>query len=418
MKGSRDATIRRAAPLPAALKSRLRDVRATRAIWSAFRARQVENEYRARREHYNARAETLGLRYSEAWTISNVRQRLAARGYTPPRRERGDVHTFAMFPLYGWHEHLLPDLRELGRVTHFDYHSLGFRFEELSRPGAHAAARREEMFRFVLPALTAAHSRRAVDWIFCYGGGQDLSPDLLRAITEQLGIPIVNMSLDDKQGWAGKSSSRWRTGAVDITALTDLYMTSARVACEWHMIEGGRPVYLPAGFDAAAFAPRRLARDLPVSFVGAAYGFRRSLVDFLKRHGVDVRTFGSGWTGGGWIEDPVDVFNRSGVNLGMGGIEYSEELTNLKGRDFEIPGTGGGAYLTSFNSDLARHFVIGEEILCYRSRDEMLELIRHYLAHPEDAGAIGARGRARALREHRWLHRYETILGILGVLEA
>ena len=77
----------------------------------------------------------------------------------------------------------------------------------------------------------------------------------------------------------------------------------------------------------------------------------------------------------------------------MGGIGYSERFTNVKGRDFEIPGTGGGVYLTSFNPDLAQSFVVGEEILCYSNRDEMLELIRYYLAHPEEARAIAARGR-------------------------
>jgi spore maturation protein CgeB len=112
----------------------------------------------------------------------------------------------------------------------------------------------------------------------------------------------------------------------------------------------------------------------------------------------------------------VEIFNRSVINLGMGGIEYSEELTNVKGRDFDIPGTGGGVYLTTFNPDLAQHFVIGEEILCYRNRDEMVELIRYYLDRPDEAAAIAARARARALREHRWLHRYQTMLEILGVL--
>ena len=101
----------------------------------------------------------------------------------------------------------------------------------------------------------------------------------------------------------------------------------------------------------------------------------------------------------------------------MGGIEYSEELTNLKGRDFEIPGTGGGVYLTSFNADLAQHFVIGEEILCYRGRDEMIELIRYYLAHRDEAAEIARRARERSLREHRWLHRYETMLRVLGILD-
>jgi spore maturation protein CgeB len=101
----------------------------------------------------------------------------------------------------------------------------------------------------------------------------------------------------------------------------------------------------------------------------------------------------------------------------MGGIEYSEALTNVKGRDFEIPGTGGGMYLTSFNPDLAQHFDIGNEIVCYRNRDEMVELIRYYLARRDEAEAIARRARERCLREHRWLHRYETMLRVLGVLE-
>ena len=126
--------------------------------------------------------------------------------------------------------------------------------------------------------------------------------------------------------------------------------------------------------------------------------------------------FGSGWRHASWVDDPADVFCRSAINLGMGGIGYSEELTNVKGRDFEIPGCGGGVYLTSFNADLAQHFVVGEEILCYSSRDEMLELIRYYLAHRDEADAIARRARERSLREHRWLHRYQRVCRILGIL--
>ena len=100
----------------------------------------------------------------------------------------------------------------------------------------------------------------------------------------------------------------------------------------------------------------------------------------------------------------------------MGGIGYSESLTNVKGRDFEIPGTGGGVYLTSFNPDLAQHFTIGEEILCYRNRDEMLELIRYYLQHRDEAQKIAEKARIRCLQEHRWLFRYQRMLEIIGVL--
>jgi hypothetical protein len=411
------AASRRRIPLPATLKERLRAWGPARAGWTALRARQVEQEYRRRRDFYARRAAESNLVYSEADTTTLVRARLAARGSTPAPRKVGDVHTFAAFPTYGWHEHLLPDLRELGPVTHFDYTALGFDADRFAAaPDEATRLERTRMNELFVERLREAHARRPVDWIFFYGGGQDYSPATLRRIAGELGIPTANMSLDDKQGFAGHSAGDARTGAIDLTRDTDLFMTSARVACEWHLVEGGRPVFLPEGFSSAAYRPMDVPRDIAVSFIGAAYGFRRSAVDDLRGHGIDITTFGAGWPSSGWTKDIIEVFNRSRINLGMGGIEYSESLTNVKGRDFEVPGTGGGMYLTSFNPDLAQHFDIGREIVCYSNRDEMVELIRYYLARPEEADAIAQRARVRSLREHRWLHRYQSMLRIFGVL--
>lgn len=413
-KSDNPANIRRAVPLPKSAKERLRRFPPVRDAWTAFRRAQLHREYEARREHYHAEATARGLVYSEAWTRDAVRKRLADRGYTPAKRTRGEIHAFAVFPVHSWHDDLLPDLRELGPVSQFDFVQHGFAPGEFVVPTPQSNARRDAMNRMIVPALRAAHAARPVDWVLAYGGGHELSPAVFREITSELGIPVVNFSLDDKQGFSGLPSGDARAGQIDLTAAFDLFGTSARVACEWHMVEGGRPLYLPEGFNASAYAPRDVPRDLDVSFVGVAYGFRTALASFLESHGVRFEPFGNGWPNGK-AADIVDIFNRSRINLGMGGIEYSEELTNLKARDFEVPGTGGGVYITSYNADLAQHFVIGEEILCYRGRDEMLELIRYYLAHPEEAGAIARRGRERCLREHRWLHRYEKMLEIIGI---
>jgi hypothetical protein len=413
-----DRSIRRPVLLPSSVKERLRNWPPARTLWTRIRAAQLHREYERRREHYARLAGERGLRYDAAAVESAVRARLAARGYSPPPRVVGDVHTFACIPMFGWHRHLLPDLQELGPVTHFDYTAHGYRFEALALANRQAAAQREEMLARVVPAFKEAHARRPVDWVFCYAGGQDMSREVLERLTADFGVPVANMSLDDKQGWAGAYvDRRRRTGAVDITSAVDVYMTSARVACEWHLVEGGRPVYLPEGFNSAAYSPSGCAYDIPVSFIGAAYGYRASAIEFLRTHDVPVDCFGHGWRTR-FLSDTeqVAVINRSIVNLGMGGIEYSESLTNVKGRDFEIPGTGGGAYLTSFNPDLALHFAVGEEIACYRNRDEMLELCRHYLHRPEEAREMAGRARRRALREHRWLHRYVRLLEMLGVL--
>lgn len=416
MSESKEATRRRGVPLPSAVKEFVRSWPPVERAWTFLRTQELHREYRQRREHYARAAAERKIVYREQDVLVAARKRIAGRGYTPTLRLRGEVHTFACIPIVAWHGHLLPDLRELGQLTLFDYEALGYRYADFIRHDARATRLRNEMSDRLFDSLCAAHRERPVDWVFFYGGGQDISPVLVRRITEHLGIPVANLSLDDKQGWAGESSEAWRTGAVDITREFDVYATSARVACEWHLVEEGRPLYMPEGVDAAAFAPRAVGRDIDVSFVGNAYGFRRAVVREVRTHGIDLHTFGSGWPRSGWVRDPIEVFNRSTINLGMGGVEYSESLTNVKGRDFEIPATGGGMYLTTFNPDLALHFVVGSEIVCYRNRDELVELIRWYLQHPDEANDIAGRGRARCLREHRWLHRYEKMLGALGIL--
>jgi spore maturation protein CgeB len=224
------------------------------------------------------------------------------------------------------------------------------------------------------------------------------------------------MCFDAKQSWQGEQIGKQRDGQVDIAPKFDMTWTSALVTCEWYLVEGARPIYMPEAFDLSA--TRRddeVEQDIGVSFVGKAYGFRPNVIRRLRRAGIDVKTFGRGWEQG-WIDDPIDIFNRSLINIGMGGIGYSGILTNVKGRDFEIPAIGNGVYLTSFNPDLARHYEVGQEILCYRNQMEMTELIRYYLSHPKEARQIARRGRERCLAEHRWLHRYKKILNILGVI--
>jgi spore maturation protein CgeB len=384
--------------------------------WGVFRSRQLLRDYQARREHYARLAQEKKLVYRESDSIAAIRARLEERHYRPTPRKMGEIHTFAFVPDLGWHRELLPDLRALGPLRVFDYVAEGFLWEEFGKADRSGLARRRTMNELFLSSLSAVHKVQPVDWVFVYASGIEISAGTVRRVSEELNIPTVNMCLDDKQSWSGPFMGDHSGGQIGIASAFDLSWTSARVACEWYLVEGGRPLFMPEGFNAATYHPSQFPQDIPVSFIGGAYGYRPAVVKYLLRHGVPLQTFGSGWPHSGWVNDIVAIINRSVINLGMGGIGYLEGITNVKARDFEIPGTGGGVYLTSFNPDLAQNFAVGEEILCYSSRDEMLELIRHYLAHPEEARAIAARGRARCLREHRWLHRYQKILEILGIL--
>ena len=387
--------------------------------WTYIRSNQLLNAYRARREAYARIAQERKLEYSLQGSVGAIRSRIAKRGYTPILKPLGAVHTFVFLPLRGWHSSLLADLHELGPVSHYDYVADGFDVNTLLELNSKAANARALLNDRALEMIRQVHRRQPIDWIFVYASGLEITPGFLKAVTEEIGVPIVNMCLDDKQSWEGERYGGQRAGQIDIAPHFDLSWTSARIACNWYLVEGARPIYLPEGFDQKLYRPRKLQRDLGISFIGNNYGFRPLVVEELRRAGLRVDAFGADWEHQAVFGDAqIDVLNRSCINLRMGGIGYSEELTNVKTRDFEIPGTGGGVYLTSFNSDLAQHFDVGREIVCYRNSDELIELARHLLRHPNEAQEIADRGRARCLREHRWLHRYMTVLEVLGVMHA
>lgn len=384
--------------------------------FSGFKRRQLEKAYRLRREYYHKITEARGIAYNGQAVKKSIRERISQRHYAVVQKELGQIHTFAFVPRRQWHEHLYDELRLMGSVSEFDYEGSGYTWEEFAKGNARSIARVKEMNEKGFSAIMQAHQRSPLDWIFVYASGVEISPSFIRRIQEEVGVPTVNMCLDDKQSWQGPWVGDHRAGQIDLAPVFDLSWTSSRVTCKWYLCEGGRPIYMPEGCNPQVYRPLEVEQDIPVSFIGGAYGYRPAAVRFLKQYGIPIQVYGAGWGTKVSVQEAVEIICRSRINLGMGGIGYSESLTNVKGRDFEVPCVGRGLYLTSFNSDLALHFEIGKEIVCYRDRDEMLELIRYYLTHSEEAGAIAQNARRRCLAEHRWLHRYIQICQILGIL--
>ena len=87
----------------------------------------------------------------------------------------------------------------------------------------------------------------------------------------------------------------------------------------------------------------------------------------------------------------------------------------LKGRDFEVP-MSGGLYLTQDNPELRLVFDVGAEIATYRSEHDCARTIRALLADPSRAQRIRAAGRARCLREHTYEARWGRIFRAAGLL--
>ena len=76
--------------------------------------------------------------------------------------------------------------------------------------------------------------------------------------------------------------------------------------------------------------------------------------------------------------------------------------------------TGVGTLLITDRKDnLDELFEVGKEVLAYSSQEEAAELIRYYLAHPDEAETIAKAGQARTLRDHTYKRRIEELVPIL-----
>ena len=118
----------------------------------------------------------------------------------------------------------------------------------------------------------------------------------------------------------------------------------------------------------------------------------------------------------------VSLFSESRISLGFLVLGDSHRafrpLRQIRLREFEAP-MAGAFYVTGWLPEIARHYDIGREIVCYRSVGELVDLCRYYLRHETARERIRRAGHERARRDHTWERRYETLFAELkarGVL--
>ncbi|TRZ87231.1 hypothetical protein D4R89_09985, partial [bacterium] len=192
--------------------------------------------------------------------------------------------------------------------------------------------------------------------------------------------------------------------------------TSTEDALKKYCVEGALPVYLPEGANPELHRPWEEQKSIDVSFVGQCYGTRPETIRRLNAEGIRVEAFGYGWPKGPLsTEEMVRLYSRSRINLGFGGVEGHEETYCLKGRDFEIP-MSGGLYLTEYQPELEWVYDLGKEIVSYRGFDDLLANIRHLLSDPQGAEVIRQAGFRRARRDHTWEMRFERLFTLMNLI--
>jgi glycosyltransferase involved in cell wall biosynthesis len=375
----------------------------------AYRSWRNRRRLEKEGERYRGEFERLGLSVPDD---DAIRRAVKARRPDLSPVPRGSLRSLAIFHDYNWERTaLLPALETFGEVVHYDWRDRYDHGRKEWRKGL-----KEEMNRDLLGFARTFMRKRPVHVIFTYLSGELVTPATMRELSS-LGVPIVNLSLNDKEAFTGRVRAGFAMGIRDICRSLDLCWTSTRDALEKYCVEGATPLYLPEGANPEVHRPFDVEKTFDVSFVGQCYENRPAVIAALRDAGIRVEAFGPGWPSGPLpTEEMVRTYSQSRINLGFGGVAGHRETYCLKGRDFEVP-MSGGLYLTEEHEELSPFFEVGKEIVTYRGIEDLIAKIRRLLANPGEAETIRAAGRARALLEHTWKMRFSKVLGTLGVID-
>jgi spore maturation protein CgeB len=174
-----------------------------------------------------------------------------------------------------------------------------------------------------------------------------------------------------------------------------------------------------------AYTRTATALEHDVTFVGQPHGDRRQVIGALERAGIHVECWGAGWPNGRiGHEEMVHLFGASRVNLNLAnsslpsprqrlaallrGRRARPRPSQIKGRTFEVPGSGG-FLLSDRVPHLEKYFELDREMAVFDDAAELPERIGYWLAHPEERAAVAEAGYQRVLREHTYDHRFAAI---------
>jgi spore maturation protein CgeB len=252
-------------------------------------------------------------------------------------------------------------------------------------------------------------------------GRAGLTDGLLAELRTGSGVTWVNWFPEDLRragdaaAWAGAFDQVFVVG-TDVAAVVGERL--------------GRPVeVLPFGADPSVYRPRR-SRDqyrANVVFAGAASRRREGLLAGLVEFGLAL--WGPGWRDttlrdycrGETLRTDEYVRACNGATVAINIHHEAENApvpeSSCNQRVFELAAMGV-PQLVDLRADLPAYFTVGQDVLTYRTGEDLRDLVRELLLDPSAVEALGASARRVVLERHTYMHRMRRLLEAVGPAPA
>ena len=387
-----------------------------------IKAHQLRSGLRRLKAHYAKQANERSLGYLEERAVGNFQRLLFTLHPKTYPKKVGDLRIFWAGANRDQDESgFLQALRRLGNVIELhnckgDYGQ--WYWDDRGRVQVYDPSIVSLNDQSLLSQIDAARQDGPIDLLIGQMWANYISKEALARV-RSYGIPVINISMDDRlpDNWSIQRGTR--LGAVGLASVTDLVLTTSSETCAWYEVEGCSAIFWPLASDPDVFKPNNAncERDIDVLFIGNKYGIRERIVADLSNHNIHVECYGAGWQNGpSTAEQSAALFKRAKIILGVGTVGYCDDVFTLKLRDFDAP-MSGALYLTHRCPDLANIFHEGKEIECYSHSDEAAHKIQHYLSHPMELAQIASAGHQKAQLHHTWRYRLLTTFRNLGYIQ-
>jgi spore maturation protein CgeB len=185
-------------------------------------------------------------------------------------------------------------------------------------------------------------------------------------------------------------------------------------------------IHLPFACEPETHRSLKMERTFDVAFVGSYSPERSRLLAKLSR--FDLKIWGPNWNLP-WIprtlakhvmndesfgEKFVEILNRSKIAINMHHPSDFNATGKINMRVFETAGCGT-FQLTDHAIGLDEFFIPGQEVICYDSPEELVELIEYYLELEDPRGRISVAGQRRAYTDHTYVKRVSLLLEKIGL---
>ena len=244
--------------------------------------------------------------------------------------------------------------------------------------------------------------------IVCTAGGLSFRPSDVAAL-HSWGIKLLGIALSEPDVYEAT------TGKV--AKNFDVFYTNDKHSINIHRRHGVNAHQLPMGTDESFFHPGtpRAEYLCDVLHLGAAHPDRIESVRTLTEH-FNTHVYGENWEKYG-IENKGFVFGENTLSTLSSAkivIVFSRTPSGhqiIKPQLFNFL-SAGCLVATEVFSDLEQYFTTDKEIIGFTNQTEMVEKIKYYLEHPEEANIIRTAGHKKSL-QFTWDKVWVTLISSL-----